>query len=232
MNNYVGKLLKYNPYPGRGIVAGVSPEGKSVFAYFIMGRSSNSRNRVFVKSADGITIYPFDASKVEDPSLIIYSPVRRAGDRIVVTNGDQTDTVCEFLGKGKSFEEALKTRTFEPDSPNFTPRISLIMEPDGSYKMSILKCADGVGKAAARFTFDYEPVAGIGHFIHTYVGDGNPIPSFYGEPEKVDIPSDIDEFTADVWNNLNADNKISLYTVYFDRATGAEEYRLINKYAE
>lgn len=232
MNNYVGKLLKDNPYPGRGIVAGVSPEGKSVFAYFIMGRSSNSRNRVFVKSADGITIYPFDASKVEDPSLIIYSPVRRAGDRIVVTNGDQTDTVCEFLGKGKSFEEALKTRTFEPDRPNFTPRISLMIEPDGSYKMSILKCADGVGKASARFTFDYEPVAGNGRFIHTYIGDGNPIPSFYGEPEEVDIPSDIDEFTADVWNNLNADNKISLYTVYFDRATGTEEHRLINKYAK
>ena len=232
MKKYVGELLKNNSYPGRGIVAGVSPEGRSVFAYFIMGRSANFRNRVFVKSADGITIYPFDASKVEDPSLIIYSPVRRFGDKLIVTNGDQTDTVYEFLEKGGTFEEALKTRTFEPDSPNFTPRISLMIDSDASYKMSILKCQDGQGKFAARYVFDYEPVPGEGRFIHTYTGDGKPIPSFCGEPEEVAIPSGIDEFTADIWNNLNKDNKISLYTGYFDAATGAEETRLINKYVK
>ena len=224
-----GQRLNGNSYPGRGIVAGGSPSGKAVFAYFIMGRSNNSKNRVFVKSEDGITIYPFDASKVEDPSLIIYSPVRKFGNSYIVTNGDQTDTIYEFLEKGSGFEEALATRTFEPDAPNYTPRISAIIDADG-FKMSILKSLNAEGTAAGRFTYAFEREPGKGRFIHTYIGDGNPLPSFTGEPEEVSIPDDLDEFTDDIWNNLDPDNKIALYTGAIDFASGTEENKLINKF--
>ncbi len=224
-----GAAVKGNSYPGRGIVAGVSPSGKAVFAYFIMGRSANSKNRVFVKSEDGITIYPYDVSKVEDPSLIIYSPVRRFRDKLIVTNGDQTDTVREYLEKGGSFEEALATRTFEPDAPNYTPRISALISPDG-YKISILKSLNAAGTACGRFTYDFEREPGTGRFIHTYVGDGNPLPSFVGEPEQVSVPDDIEEFAADIWENLDPDNKISLYVGYIDYVAGTEQTKLINKF--
>lgn len=227
--NSIGELLNGNSYPGRGIVAGTTPSGKAVFAYFIMGRSANSKNRVFVKSEDGITIYPFDETKVEDPSLIIYSPVRRIGSTLIVTNGDQTDTIYEFLEKGGSFEAALETRTFEPDAPNFTPRISAVIDGNG-FKMSILKSLNALGTAAGRFTYAFEKEPGVGRFIHTYVGDGKPLPSFSGEPELVFIPDDLDEFTRDIWENLDPDNKISLYTGLMDFVTGKEENRLINKY--
>ena len=227
--NSTGEVLNGNSYPGRGIVAGTTPSGKAVFAYFIMGRSANSKNRVFVKSEDGITIYPFDETKVEDPSLIIYSPVRRIGSTLIVTNGDQTDTIYEFLERGGSFEGALETRTFEPDAPNFTPRISAVIDGNG-FKMSILKSLNASGTAAGRFTYAFEKEPGVGRFIHTYVGDGKPLPSFSGEPELVFIPDDLDEFTRDIWENLDPDNKISLYTGLMDFVTGKEENRLINKY--
>ena len=231
--NNMGALIKDNSYVGRGIVIGKSADGtKAAFAYFIMGRSENSRNRIFTENGDDVTIYPFDASKVEDPSLIIYSPVRKIGSSLIVTNGDQTDTVYDFIKEGKSFEEALETREFEPDAPNFTPRISGIMnfaEGDFSYKMSILKSADPEGTECNRYTFSYKALSGLGHFIHTYNHDGNPIPTFTGEPERVEVPNDIDEFTNNIWENLNESNKISIYVRYIDLKDGSVENRMINK---
>lgn len=231
--NKMGELLASNTYPGRGIVIGTSADGKkAVFAYFIMGRSENSRNRVFIEDGSEVIIHPFDASKVADPSLIIYSPVKVIDNKVIVTNGDQTDTIYNFIKDSMSFEAALETRCFEPDAPNFTPRISGIIElNDGSftYKLSILKSADPEGSACNRYTFNYAPINGLGHFIHTYNCDGNPIPTFTGEPERVAVPSDIDEFTDEIWNNLNEQNKISLYVRFIDLETGAEENRMINK---
>ena len=226
-------LLKNNTYPGRGIVIGKSKDGKkAVFAYFIMGRSENSRNRIFVEDGEDLKTKAFDESKVKDPSLIIYSPVRHLDNKIIVTNGDQTDTVYDGLKNGIGFCKSLHTREFEPDAPNFTPRISgLLIFEDGefSYKMNILKSIDEQGTGCARYTYDYPSVSGLGHFIHTYVCDGNPIPTFRGEPERVEIPDDIDEFTDELWNNLNENNKISLYVKYVDIASGASDKRLINK---
>ena len=225
--------LKNNAYPGRGIVIGKTPDGKqAVTAYFIMGRSSNSRNRVFVEEGEGIRTQAFDPSKLEDPSLIIYAPVRVLGNKTIVTNGDQTDTVYDFIKDGKTFEEALETREFEPDAPNFTPRISGMLtfgEKDFAYKMSILKSADAEGSACNRYTFSYAATAGLGHFIHTYACDGNPLPTFQGEPERVAIPDDIDTFLNEIWENLNEQNKISIYVRYIDLETGAVENRMINK---
>ena len=225
--------LKNNAYPGRGIVIGKTPDGKqAVTAYFIMGRSSNSRNRVFVEEGEGIRTQAFDPSKLEDPSLIIYAPVRVLGNKTIVTNGDQTDTVYDFIKDGKTFEEALETREFEPDAPNFTPRISGMLtfgEKDFAYKMSILKSADAEGSACNRYTFSYAATAGLGHFIHTYACDGNPLPTFQGEPERVAIPDDIDTFLSEIWENLNEQNKISIYVRYIDLETGAVENRMINK---
>ena len=220
-------------YHGRGIIIGKSADSKkAVTAYFIMGRSENSRNRVFIEQGDEIIIHPFDASKVEDPSLIIYAPVRVIGNNLIVTNGDQTDTIYDFVKEGKTFEQALETREFEPDAPNFTPRISGMMTfADGNftYKMSILKSSDAEGSACNRYTFSYPALCGLGHFIHTYNHDGNPIPTFTGEPERVEIPDDIDAFTENIWANLNEQNKISLYVRYIDLATGEYEARMINK---
>ena len=228
----IGARIAGNSYVGRGIVIGESADAKkAVFAYFIMGRSENSRNRVFVPNGDELLIHPFDASKVKDPSLIIYSPVRLCGDAVVVTNGDQTDTVVDYLEAGRTFEEALDTREFEPDAPNFTPRISGILFPKGgyTYKPSILKSADAEGTACNRYTFSYSALPGVGHFIHTYNHDGNPIPTFTGEPERVAIPDDIDAFADDLWTNLDENNKISLIVRYIDLETGAYEDRLFNK---
>lgn len=236
MNVYeVGSLpekLSTNTYPGRGIILGVSPDGKNtVAAYFIMGRSVNSRNRIFVQEPDGIRTEAYDPSKMEDPSLIIYHPVRQAGCGLIVTNGDQTDTIWEYLAKGESWEAALRTRKFEHDGPNWTPRISGLLAADGSYKMSILKAADAEGSACARFFYEYPAIAGLGHFIHTYVCDGNPvIPTFQGEPERVALDNDIDSFTNMLWENLNPDNKISLFVRYTDRQTGAVAQRILNKH--
>ena len=225
------ELLEQNTYPGRGIVLGCSEDGtKAVIAYFIMGRSENSRNRVFVEDGEGIRTQAHDPSKMKDPSLIIYAPVRVLNKNTIVTNGDQTDTIYDFMAQGKTFEESLRTRTFEPDEPNFTPRISGIVLEDGSYRLSILKSADGNPKSTRRYFFEYSnPLAGQGHFIHTYRCDGNPIPSFEGEPEQVAIRGNIDEFTADVWNSLNADNKVSLFTRFINLNTGKYESRIINK---
>ncbi len=232
--NDIAELICDNPYVGRGIVLGKTEDGKqAVSAYFIMGRSKNSRNRVFTKRDGALFTEPFDPSLVEDPSLIIYAAVREHENHLVVTNGDQTDTVYEGLLAGKSFAEALTSREFEPDAPNFTPRISGMItfgKEDFTYEMSILKSADAVGSACARYTFSYPAIAGLGHFIHTYVTDGNPIPTFQGEPERVAIPSDIDAFTASLWGALNEDNKISLYVRYTDLASGKIAERLINKY--
>ncbi len=231
--NNIKELIKDNSYVGRGIVIGKSKSGKkAVTAYFIMGRSANSRNRVFVERDNALFTEPFDASKVEDPSLIIYAAVRRLENKLIVTNGDQTDTIYDGIKAGKSFSESLTVREFEPDRPNFTPRISGIInlsDGDFSYEMSILKSADAEGTACNRYTFSYPSIAGLGHFIHTYVCDGNPIPTFQGEPERVEIPDDIDEFTAQLWEGLNEDNKISLYVDYIDLETGKEDTRLINK---
>ncbi|MDO4176035.1 MAG: IMP cyclohydrolase [Bacillota bacterium] len=229
----IDKLIEDNSYVGRGIVLGRTADGaKAVSAYFIMGRSDNSRNRVFAKEGDELFTRPYDESKVEDPSLIIYAAIRKSGDRLIVTNGDQTDTIYEALEEGRSFEEALKTRTFEPDFPNMTPRISgmiMLGEKDFEYKMSILKSATREGTKTARYTFDYESEPGLGHFIHTYECDGDPLPTFAGEPERVDIPDDIDCFTDKLWAGLNEDNKISLYVRYTDAVSGEYEDRLINK---
>ena len=223
-------LLAGNPYPGRGIVIGKTADGtKSVVAYFIMGRSENSRNRVFIPEADGIRTEAHDPAKLADPSLIIYHPVRQVGRGLIVTNGDQTDTIREFLEKGLAFEQSLRTREFEPDGPNWTPRISGLLSPDGSYKMSILKSADAEGSACARYFYEYPGLAGVGHFIHTYVTDGNPIPTFQGEPERVAIGNDMEEFIQLIWNNLNENNKISLYVRFTDLETGAYDETIINK---
>ena len=235
MNVYeIGSLsekLASNTYPGRGIVLGMTADGKqSVAAYFIMGRSVNSRNRVFLTEPDGIRTEAFDPSKLEDPSLIIYHPVRQVGRGLIVTNGDQTDTILEFLERGLPMEQALRTREFEPDGPNWTPRISGLLSPDGSYKLSILKSADAEGSACARQTFEYPALPGLGHFLHTYVCDGNPIPTFQGEPERVAIEGDIDAFTAQLWNSLNPDNKISLFVRFTDLETRAYQQRILNKY--
>ena len=235
MNVYeIGSMaekLASNTYPGRGIVLGQTPDGKkSVAAYFIMGRSVNSRNRVFIEEADGIRTEAHDPSLLADPSLIIYHPVRELARGLIVTNGDQTDTIRDYLEKGQTFETALRTRGFEPDGPNWTPRISGLLSPDGSYKMSILKSADAEGSACVRNYFYYPPIAGLGHFIHTYVCDGNPIPTFQGEPERVAIPDDIDAFTKELWENLNEDNKISLFVRYTDLETRDTEQIIINKH--
>lgn len=229
----IGSLLAGNSYVGRGIVVGMSEDARyAVTAYFIMGRSENSRNRVFVERGDEVVIHPFDASKVEDPSLIIYSPIRRIGDRLIVTNGDQTDTIYDCIKDGGRFEDALDTRAFEPDAPNFTPRISAMLtltKERFTYKMNILKSADAAGSACNRFTFSYAPLAGLGHFLHTYNHDGNPIPTFTGEPERVRIPNAIDAFTEEIWSNLNEANRISLYVRYVSLSDGSAQNRMINK---
>ncbi|MBQ8933223.1 MAG: IMP cyclohydrolase [Lachnospiraceae bacterium] len=225
----IAAKLKDNTYPGRGIILGITPDGtKKVAAYFIMGRSVNSRNRIFREEADGISTEAFDPSLLADPSLIIYHPVREVGDTLVVTNGDQTDTIADGLRLGSTFEAALRTREFEPDGPNWTPRISGMQEKDGSYRMSILKSADPEGSACARQFFEYPPIKGLGHFIHTYVTDGTPIPTFVGEPERIAMMDDMDEFTAALWNNLNQDNKISLFVRYTDLEDGSFEQAIIN----
>lgn len=224
-----------NPYAGRGIVVGKSEDGeRAVFAYFIMGRSENSRNRVFVEEGDGLRTQPFDESKVKDPSLIIYSPVRVVGKKTVVTNGDQTDTIAEQLLQGKCMRHALKTREYEPDAPNYTPRISAVLNLEGNYTytLSILKCADGKGGGCNRFYFDYAPVNGVGHFIHTYVTDGDPLPSFEGEPVPVRIPNDLKAFADEIWNSLDESNKISLYCRSICLKSGKTESVLINKYGK
>ena len=226
-------LLKDNTYPGRGIVIGKSEDGKSAaLAYFIMGRSENSRNRVFVEKDGALFTEPHDFSKVADPSLIIYSAIRKIGDKVIVTNGDQTDTIFEGIAAGGDMRSALRTREFEPDAPNLTPRISGVLDLSGSgfnYEMSILKSADAEGSACNRYFYEYSSIAGLGHFIHTYVTDGNPSPTFQGEPERVFIPSDIDSFTNAIWSSLNESNKISLYVKYINLESGREECRLINK---
>ena len=229
----IGELIKGNSYVGRGIVIGKSADGKkAVIAYFIMGRSENSRNRVFIEKGDEVIINAYDPSKLADPTLIIYSPIRKWGNSLIVTNGDQTDTIYDFIKEGKSFENALETREFEPDAPNLTPRISGIIDFKGNdftYKLSILKSADPKGTACNRYTFSYAPTAGVGQFIHTYNCDGNPIPTFTGEPERVNIPDDIDAFTDELWANLDENNKVSLYVRYIDLESGKAENRLINK---
>lgn len=231
--NDIAELIRGNSYVGRGIVIGKTADGeKACTAYFIMGRSANSRNRIFKEHGGDLYTEPFDATKVEDPSLIIYAAVREAGNRLIVTNGDQTDTVYDGITSGKSFGEALKSREFEPDAPNLTPRISGMLtfeNDDFTYEMSILKSADADGTACNRYTFSYPSLNGLGHFIHTYVCDGNPIPTFRGEPERVAIPDSIDEFTNSLWDALDADNKISLYVRYTDIKSGKIEKRLINK---
>ncbi len=230
-NHDLFALLAGNTYPGRGIVLGKTADGKqSVAAYFIMGRSENSRNRVFLQEPDGIRTEACDPAKLSDPSLIIYHPVRQLGADLIVTNGDQTDTVRDFMAQGKTFEEALRTRQFEPDGPNWTPRISGLQLANGSYKLSILKSADAEGSACARYTFEYPGLAGVGHFLHTYVGDGSPIPTFQGEPERVTIAGDIDELTQNLWDSLNEANKISLYVRFTDLESGAYQETIVNKY--
>ena len=228
------EAVEGNAYPGRGIVVGMTPDaGKAVAAYFIMGRSENSRNRVFTVKNGVVYTEPFDIAKLEDPSLIIYAAVRQHNNHLVVTNGNQTDTVVEDLVKGGSFYHALESRCFEPDAPNFTPRISAEIEFDEKagfkYRMSILKSADAEGSACNRFGYDYAPIAGLGHFIHTYEHDGNPLPSFYGEPKEVEIPDDMDAFTELLWNSLNEDNKVSLFVRYIDIATGEYRTKIVNK---
>lgn len=226
--------LKENSYPGRGIVIGRSADGKyAVTAYFIMGRSQNSRNRIFVTEGEGIRTEAFDPSKLEDPSLIIYAPVRVLGCDTIVTNGDQTDTIYDGMAKGLTFEQSLRSREFEPDGPNYTPRISGVMHIENGkydYSMSILKSNDGDPDCCNRYTFSYDnPKAGEGRFIHTYMHDGNPLPSFYGEPKKVEITDDMDSFTDMLWNSLNEDNKVSLFVRYIDIATGEYRTKIVNK---
>ena len=225
----IAEKLKNNTYPGRGIILGITPDGtKKVSAYFIMGRSTNSRNRVFSEEVDGISTEAFDPSLLEDPSLIIYHPVREIGDDLVVTNGDQTDTIVDTMKNGGTFEEALRTREFEPDGPNWTPRISGIQAKDGIYKLSILKSVDLEGSACVRQFFEYPAVPGLGHFIHTYVTDGNPIPTFQGEPERVDIVDDLDTYAGMLWTNLNRDNRVSLFVRFTDIESGEYEQLIIN----
>ena len=236
MNVYETKTmaerLEGNTYPGRGIVLGITPDGKkAAAAYFIMGRSVNSRNRVFIQEPDGIRTEAHAPALMKDPHLIIYHPVREVGTGLIVTNGDQTDTIWEYLSRGESWEAALRTRQFEDDGPNWTPRISGLTAGDGSYKMSILKAADADGKACARFFWEYPSTAGVGHFLHTYVRDGSPvIPTFQGEPERVSIPQDIDAFTQELWSSLDENNKISLFVRYTDLTTRQAEQRILNKH--
>ncbi len=231
--NDIDTLIKGNSYVGRGIVVGKTPNGESaVSAYFIMGRSANSRNRVFTYKDNTLYTEPFDASKVEDPSLIIYRAVREYENKLIVTNGDQTDTIYDGLVNGKCFTGSLKSREFEPDAPNLTPRISAMLEfnnNDFTYQMSILKSADAEGSACNRYTFSYPSLKGLGHFIHTYVCDGNPIPTFQGEPERVAINDDIDLFTNKLWESLDDNNKISLFVRYTNLKTGEKTDRIINK---
>ena len=237
MNVYEVKSMKErlegNSYPGRGIVVGKSADGtKACAAYFIMGRSANSRNRVFTVKNGEVFTEPFDASKVEDPSLIIYAAVRQYENNLIVTNGNQTDTIYEGLVAGKSFSQALTAREFEPDAPNLTPRISGMLtfdQGDFTYEMSILKSADAEGTGCNRFTYSYVPMNGVGHFLHTYVCDDNPIPTFQGEPERVAIPNNMESFAREIWESLDENNKISLYVRYIDLATGNVEEKLINK---
>ncbi|MEE1223696.1 MAG: IMP cyclohydrolase [Clostridia bacterium] len=226
--------LKENAYPGRGIIIGKSADGKSaVTAYFIMGRSVNSRNRVFVEDGDGIRTQAFDPSKLEDPHLIIYAPVRVLGNKTIVTNGDQTDTIYEKMNQQMTFEQSLRSREFEDDAPNYTPRISGIIKTDDggfNYAMSILKSDNGDPSSCLRHTFTYNnPKAGEGRFIHTYMGDGNPLPSFEGEPELIEIPNDMEQFAADLWDALNEDNKVSLFVRFIDLESGAVQSKIINK---
>ncbi len=226
--------LKENAYPGRGIVIGRSADGKkAVTAYFIMGRSSNSRNRIFAADGEGIRTQAFDPSKLEDPSLIIYAPVRVLGNKTIVTNGDQTDTIYDGLKDGLTFEQSLRSREFEPDGPNYTPRISGVMEVEKGqydYSMSILKSNNGNPDSCNRYTYSYEnPAAGEGHFIHTYMHDGNPLPSFEGEPKLVKIEGDIGEFTHKIWDSLNEENKVSLFVRFIDIDTGVCDTRIVNK---
>lgn len=229
----LSERLEGNRYPGRGIVIGKTPDGKkAAIAYFIMGRSANSRNRVFTEKNGEIFTEPFDASKVEDPSLIIYAAVRSYENKLIVTNGNQTDTIYDGLAAGKSFSQALISREFEPDAPNLTPRISGMLTFEGNdftYEMSILKSGDAAGTFCNRYTFSYGACAGLGHFLHTYVCDGNPIPTFQGEPERVAMDDDIDAFTTDLWNALDAENRISLYVRYTDLETGEAQSRMVNK---
>ena len=226
--------LKGNTYPGRGIVIGKSKDGKyAVTAYFIMGRSENSRNRIFVEEGEGIRTQAFEPSKLSDPSLIIYAPVRVLGNKTIVTNGDQTDTIYELMDQQQTFEQALRTRKFEPDAPNYTPRISGIMHLENgeyNYAMSILKSSNGDPKSCNRYTFAYEnPLNGEGHFIHTYMGDGNPLPSFEGEPKLVELDGDIDQLARNIWDSLNEENKVSLFVRYIEIETGKYETRIVNK---
>ena len=230
----LSKELSNNAYPGRGIVIGTDKTGKyAVTAYFIMGRSVNSRNRIFAVEGEGIRTEAFDPSKLEDPSLIIYAPVRVLGNNTIVTNGDQTDTVYDGLSKGLTFEQSLRSREFEPDGPNYTPRISGLMHVEGGkfdFAMSILKSNNGDPSCCNRYTYTYDnPKAGEGRFIHTYMHDGNPLPSFEGEPKVVEIEGNIDEFTNAVWTSLNEDNKVSLFVRFIDIATGKYETRIVNK---
>lgn len=227
-----GNLVRGNSYVGRGILTGMTPVGEAFNAYFIMGRSDNSRNRVFREKNGEIFTEPYDASRVEDPSLIIYAAVRKYENHLIVTNGDQTDTICEGYRAGKCMRGALKSRCFEPDAPNLTPRISSVTDFLGGsfrYSMSILKSGDEAGTVCNRYTFDYEPLPGLGHFLHTYEGDGNPLPTFCGEPERIRIPADTDAFAEEIWNALDRDNRISLYVRVTDPETGAYRDRLINK---
>lgn len=230
----IAALLRENSYPGRGIVVGRSADDKhAVIAYFIMGRSENSRNRIFTETEDGIRTEAFDPSKMVDPSLIIYHPVRAFEGATIVTNGDQTDTVRDGLAAGKSYIEALRTRQYEPDDPNYTPRISAIVEKNGAYEISILKSFDGDPACNKRFFFEYDaPRASLGHFIHTYQCDGNPLPSFEGEPETIRVEGDLKQFTETIWNSLNEDNKVSLYTSFIDLATGKTETMICNKHVK
>ncbi len=227
------ELLKDNTYPGRGIIIGKTPDGtKAMTAYFIMGRSENSRNRIFTEKDGEVFTEPYDAARVQDPSLIIYAAIRQYENNLIVTNGNQTDTVYDGLKAGKTFSAALESREFEPDGPNFTPRISGMLtfgNGDFTYQMSILKSADAEGSACNRFTYSYAPLCGLGHFIHTYVCDGNPIPTFQGEPERIAVCDDIDDMASRLWASLNEQNKISLYVRYVDLKTGKAENRLINK---
>lgn len=226
--------LSGTSYPGRGIIIGKTPDGtKAAIAYFIMGRSENSRNRVFVEDGEGIRTQAFDPSKLEDPSLIIYAPVRVLGNKTIVTNGDQTDTIYDLMDKGLTFEQSLRTREFEPDAPNYTPRISGVLHFEDNafnYEMSILKSNNGNPEQCNRYTFAYSnPIAGEAHFIHTYMGDGNPLPSYEGEPTLVEVPNDMEEFANTVWNNLDKDNKVSLFIRYINIADGTYETKIINK---
>ncbi len=220
-------------YPGRGLVAGCTQSGKIFMAYFIMGRSENSRNRVFVTTGDGIRTEAYDPAKMVDPSLIIYAPVRRMGDATIVTNGDQTDTIRDFLRSGHSFTEALRTRRFEPDAPNFTPRVSMIVKNDGHVEMGILKSGDDQGRSCTRNFFEYEAILpGTARFLHTYLSDGKPIPSFEGEPELTSLSGSFEEMTDGIWNALNRDNRVSLWTEMLDPETGKYTQRIINRNGE